>query len=561
MTNPILSSSRYVFLFFLLGIAYALGLFVPLMDNDAGHHANIALHIYQNNDFVNLIDRGGKDYLDKPHLLFWLSAISYYIFGVTAWAYKLPSVLFSIAAIWATYRLGKRLYDKDAGKLAALILASAQAFILACMDVRMDALLSSCIILATWQLAESVTEKKWYNILLSALFMALGFSTKGLVGIIMPGIAIFFYLLYKRDFKQLFHWKWIVAGLLTAVFMTPVVYCYYLQFDLHPEKTIRGMTNISGVEFILWKQNTERLEGKNFGAGQKDYFFYFHTMLWAFLPWCIITYYAIGTRLKELWKTKFSFIAGKEGLTIGTIVLIFILISTSRFQLPHYLNILFPFFSILTAVKLLQLHRRQRIKPQKIIFGIQLFIAFLSVVMITLLCAWCFPANNLLIIIAGILTGAFTVWSAFNKEIISTKIVTVAASASAFVNIMLNGSFYPDLLDYQGSSNLAAIANKEKIDTAKTYYYNIGATAFAFDFYTKHLTPVLSIAEIKNKMAEAPWVFTNGSGIDTLKQYDLPLSITYKSHEFHVTTLNTGFLDPRTRKHQLDTLYLVKIAP
>jgi hypothetical protein len=181
--------------------------------------------------------------------------------------------------------------------------------------------------------------------------------------------------------------------------------------------------------------------------------------------------------------------------------------------------------------------------------------------MITLLCAWCFPANNLLIIIAGILTGAFTVWSAFNKEIISTKIVTVAASASAFVNIMLNGSFYPDLLDYQGSSNLAAIANKEKVDTAKTYYYNIGATAFAFDFYTKHLTPVLSIAEIKNKIAEAPWVFTNGSGIDTLKQYDLPLSITYKSHEFHVTTLNTGFLDPRTRKHQLDTLYLVKIAP
>ena len=88
--------------------------------------------------------------------------------------------------------------------------------------------------------------------------------------------------------------------------MFPVVYCYYLQFDLHPEKTIRGMTNISGVEFILWKQNTERLEGTNFGAGQKDYFFYFHTMLWAFLPWCIITYYAIGSRLKELWKVKFK---------------------------------------------------------------------------------------------------------------------------------------------------------------------------------------------------------------------------------------------------------------
>jgi 4-amino-4-deoxy-L-arabinose transferase-like glycosyltransferase len=560
MISPILSSSRYLFLFSLLGIAYVLGLFVPLMDNDAAHHANIALHIYQQNDFVNLIDRG-KDYLDKPHLLFWLSAISYHLFGVTAWAYKLPSVLFSIAAIYATYQLGKRLYDKETGKLATLILGSAQAFILACMDVRMDALLSSCIILATWQLTEAVTEKKWYNIVLSALFMAMGFSTKGLVGIIMPGIAIFFYLLYKRDFKQLFHWKWILTGLLTALFMAPVIYCYYLQFDLHPEKTIRGMNRISGVEFILWKQNTERLEGKNFGGGQKDYFFYFHTMLWAFLPWCIITYYAMGSRLKELWKTKFSFISSKEGLTIGTIVLIFILISTSRFQLPHYLNILFPFFSILAAAKLVQLHSRQRIKPQKIIFGIQLFIAFLSIAMITLLCTWCFPAHNIFIILCGVFTAAFVVWSMLKKEIISAKIVTIAVAASAFVNILLNGSFYPDLLSYQGSSTLAAIANKENVDTSKTYYYNIGSTAFAFDFYTQHLTPVLSIDQIKDKITEAPWVFTNAKGIDTLKQHDLPLHTTYKSHEFHVTTLNTGFLDPRTRKHQLDTLYLVKIAP
>lgn len=559
MNESILSSGRYTFLFVLLGIAYVLGLFVPLMDNDSAHHANIALHMYQHNDFVNLIDRG-KDYLDKPHLLFWLSALSYYVFGVTAFAYKLPSVLFSIAAIWAAYKTGKRLYDKETGKLAALILASAQAFILACMDVRMDALLSANIILATWQLLEAVTAKKRYNFVLAALFMALGFSTKGLVGIIMPGLAIFLYLLYKRDFKQLFNLKWIIVGLLTAVFMFPVVYCFYLQYDLHPEKTIRGMTNISGIKFILWGQNIERLEGKNFDAPPIDYSFYFHTILWAFLPWCIIVYYAVGSRLKEIWVNKFKPVKNLETLTVGTIVLILILISTSQFQLPHYLNILFPFFSILSAAKLIQLHREQRIKPLKIIYGIQLFIAVISVAVITLLCLWSFPINNIFIGILALLILAFIISVIYKRGMIIAKIFTISVATSAFVNVLLNGSFYPQLLTCQGSSALAAIANNEKIDPQNIYYYNIPAFNFAFDFYTQNLKPVSSLEDVRNKAMDKPWVFTNANGLDTLKRSGLSIADIRQAKEFHVTGLTPAFLDPRTRSQQLDTLYLVKFS-
>ncbi|HEY1872181.1 MAG TPA: hypothetical protein VGG71_14060, partial [Chitinophagaceae bacterium] len=87
MNNQLISIRAYTLLFFLLGVAYVVGLFVPLMDNDSAHHADIALHMYLNRDYVNLLD-AGKDYLDKPHLLFWLCAFSYKIFGVTSFAYK-----------------------------------------------------------------------------------------------------------------------------------------------------------------------------------------------------------------------------------------------------------------------------------------------------------------------------------------------------------------------------------------------------------------------------------------------------------------------------------------
>ena len=51
---------------FLCLLVYAGSLLFPLMDKDAAHHANIALRMYEHNDYVSLVDRG-NDYLDKPH--------------------------------------------------------------------------------------------------------------------------------------------------------------------------------------------------------------------------------------------------------------------------------------------------------------------------------------------------------------------------------------------------------------------------------------------------------------------------------------------------------------
>jgi len=550
------TNGNYSFLFCIISIPYIIGLFVPLMDSDAAHHADIALHMYLNNDFVNLIDQG-KDYLDKPHMLFWLSAISYHMFGVSACAYKFPSFIFSVAAVWATYRSGKILYNAEVGRLAALILASAQAFILACMDVRMDALLTANIILAIWQLLESVTAKKWYNTVLAALFMAMAFSTKGLVGIVMPCIAIIFYLLYKRDFKQLFHPRWIFTAVCIAIFIMPVVYCYYLQYDLHPEKEIRGMTKISGVKFILCGQNIERLEGTHWGKSKVDYSFYFHTMLWAFLPWSLIAYYATGNRLTQLVRSKFSYETGREGLTIATVVLIFILISLSHFQLPQYLNILFPLFAILSAAKLVDLHRQHNVKAIKILLHIQTWIAILLSLFAIILCTWAFLVRNILVaMLAVVLLIALGRYIIKRRNTI-VSIVRITVLMSAFINVLLNGAFYPEIMRYQGGSNLAVKAKELSIPTAETYLYNVNC--FVFDFYTTALHPLLSLDDIKNKVEEKKYILTDGKGLDSLKSAGVPVTVAAQSDQFHVTTLSLKFVNPATRKDALSQFYLLKV--
>src|SRR5574339_410274 len=100
------------------------------------------------------------DYLDNPHFLFWTSALSYHLFGVTSFAYRLPSFLFTVLGTYSIFRLAKELYDKETGKLAALIAASSFCYILANSDVRMDALLTGAVAFATWQLVAYVHHRK-----------------------------------------------------------------------------------------------------------------------------------------------------------------------------------------------------------------------------------------------------------------------------------------------------------------------------------------------------------------------------------------------------------------
>src|SRR5215216_6883253 len=132
-------------------LIFAGSVFFPLMDRDAAHHANIALYMYEHKDWASLVDRG-RDYLDKPHFLFWTSLISFKIFGINTFAYRFPHILFALLSVYSVYKLTRHLSDKTTAKFAALILATAQAFILSIMDARMETPLTAAIILGLWQM-------------------------------------------------------------------------------------------------------------------------------------------------------------------------------------------------------------------------------------------------------------------------------------------------------------------------------------------------------------------------------------------------------------------------
>jgi len=517
------------------------------MDNDSAHHANIAMHMYLNRDYVNLID-AGQDYLDKPHLLFWLCTLSYKIFGVTSFAYRFPSFLFTILCVYSVYRLGKSLYNEETGKLGALIIASAFAFILANNDVRMDAILTACVAFATWQGVEFIQHKKIINALGLAAGLALGFDTKGHIAVFTPLVGLFFYIIYLRKWKIFLNWKWLVILLAFAALIIPVVYCFYLQYNLHPEKIVREKDHINGVKFILFGQTVERFKGDGFGSDAKnDYFFFFHSFLWAFVPWSILAYIAIIGRLRYFFKRK------DEWLTPATFITIAVVLTFSGFKLPHYINIIFPATAVMTASWILV----NSLKPRAI-FIIQGWVCSLILFLVALLNAWAFPVKNFLIILSIILLLAIVFYFLRDQQLsYLQKALCISVGSMVVTFFLLNTNFYPQLLKYQGGNELAKKI-KGNVDPANVYFWKENYSS-SFNFYTATERKQFDDS-IFLKGKKPIWLLFDKNDSADIRQSGYKIGLIYSVPDFGITKLNLKFINPATRRNELHEMKLGEIT-
>jgi len=549
LNSPILSNRTYISLFSLLGLVYITGLFVPLMDNDSGHHADIGLRMYLTGDYVTLYDHRG-DYIDKPHFLFWTSALSYHIFGVTSFAYRFPSFLFTILGTYSIFRLGKELYGHEIGKLASLIAASSFCYILANNDVRMDAILTAAIAFATWQLVAYVHRRKFIFLLGAALGMAIGFCTKGHVGLVTPVAGIFFYILYKKNWKLLFDWHWLIVIFIFAVLISPVVYSYYLQFNRHPEKISQGIKGVNGVKYILWSHSFDRIKGaERFGAvGKEDHFFFLHTFLWTFAPWCFVAFIALFIRLKNFFAAK------EEWLSTGVFVLLAALINFSNFKLPHYMPILAPATALIVAHFFVSRWNDERWK--KAFYIIQLSTSVLLLAAAVLVNVWAFPVKNTLVLIGLIFFLAVVFYFLLSKMYANIqKAITVSVATIALFFFLLNTNFYPQLLTYQGGKPLAEITRG--VANPKDVYFWKNTFSSTYSFYSASNRQVYD--DSLKQSGKNFWLIYERSQQLEIDSLDLDLGKIFSVPDYEITRLKKSFIDPATRKETLDSMIMAEV--
>lgn len=129
----------FVFVWFALLILVGYGLRDP-WPADEPRFASIARDMVSTGQWL-IPHAGGDLYQDKPPLHFWLIAIAQELTGSLRLAFLLPSMLASFGTLWLVQDLARRLHGVEAGRLAAVTLASSVLFVVTTRGAQIDATL------------------------------------------------------------------------------------------------------------------------------------------------------------------------------------------------------------------------------------------------------------------------------------------------------------------------------------------------------------------------------------------------------------------------------------
>ena len=539
----------------MLLIVYLIGFGIDVMDVDAAQYASMSREMLQTRNYLQLYDVG-KEYLDKPPFLMWISAASMNLFGINNFAYKLPSFLFSLLAIVSTYKLARQFYNERISVLSALILASCQGFILMNHDVRTDTILMSWVIFTLWQLAAFYKTNSFLNFIAACVGIAGGLMTKGPIALIVPVFAFGSHFLLQRNFRAFFKWQYLAGIVIIAILILPMCIGLYQQFDMQPGKTVNGKTGVSGLRFFFWTQSFGRITGESDWDNNSNIFFLLQNMLWAFLPWIFFFLIAFFIQVKNIVRQRFKISNQQEAITTGGFLLTYLSLGLSNYQLPHYIFVVFPLAAIVTArfvYNLTEENRYRKLYPA-LLYG-HLFLFGLMWLALAALLYLPFDTIPVFAPIIALLLLLVFIYLFITQRHRRTILVTLCLFTTIGLNLFLNASFYPSLLKYQMGNTAGRWIAKQKIKPENIGVYRFDAIR-SLHFYAKgNIYPQDSLQNIKS----GDWLITGSEGLAELKQHGLKYDIFFRGKDFHVSRLSLKFINPKRREQQLTPYVIIKI--
>jgi 4-amino-4-deoxy-L-arabinose transferase-like glycosyltransferase len=543
---------RFVITGCLVALTYLANLFVDIMEVDAAQYASISWEMFANGSWLEVYHRGA-DYLDKPPLLFWLSALSFKVFGVANWSYKLPALLVLLLGLYSTYRLARLWYSPTTARWSVWILATTQALFLMTNDVRTDGLLTGWAVFALWQFSAYLKEGQWKWLLGGAVGIGMAMLAKGPIGLVFPALALGGHLLLQRNWKAIFKWQWLVVLAVVAVLLAPMTYGLYQQFDLHPEKEVYGLKGPSGVRFFYWTQSFGRITGENYWKDDSGFFYFFHTIAWDFQPWLLLLVPALAAGLWRLMRKGFRLPAGEEAIALSGFLLTFLALSKSGYKLPHYIFPLFPLGAILAARWLEQLEV-SRPKALRTLTWVQLGLIQLFVVAALLNTAGGGPTTSVLVWSTVLGLTALAWWYAFQLKGAERLLVPTLVIIGMF-GITLSTRFYPNLLTYQPTNAVGRWAQEQGLsEGALAVYLEHG---HGIDFYGERIAPEIKALE---DLQGVEYLYTNVEGLAQLQSVkSLRWEIVKTYADYPVTELSIPFLLPQSRENEVRKTYLIAI--
>lgn len=320
----------------LLGVAWLVvwgfGLeYRALGEPDEGRYAEVAREMVATGDWITpRLD--GFNFFDKPPLHYWASATAYTLFGVNPWSARLWCALMGLLAMAMIGWAGVRIYGREAGGYAAAILGSSLLFALAAhintLDIGVTAFLAAgmaCFLVA--QFDPAARHMRTQLNLSMWVALALAVLSKGLIGVVLPGLILLIFMLWQRDWGVLRRISLLPGVLLVLVLCAPwfVVIC-----RLHPD--------FFGYFFI--KEHFTRFLTP-VDSRTEPFVFFLPVVMLGLFPWILLLPWS-----RVEWRTVYAG-SSVQRFLLAWAGVIFVFFSASHSKLPFYILPLFPALALL----------------------------------------------------------------------------------------------------------------------------------------------------------------------------------------------------------------------
>ena len=248
----------------------------PLALPDEGRYVGVALEMLRSGDWsVPTLD--GMPFFHKPPLFYWLSAASMEVFGVNAFAARVPSVIASALALTGLFSFLRRWCGTRQAWATAIVLATTPLAYAASQYANLDMLVAACIsgtiLLAAQAILSREAGAPYRNALAAAFAVAaLGVLAKGLIGAVLPTLVLIVWgLLTRRLGKILTMLLWPTGWLLFLAIVAPWFVAMQARFP-------------DFFHYFFVVQHFERFAAGGFNNVQ-PFWFYPAALLALTLPW------------------------------------------------------------------------------------------------------------------------------------------------------------------------------------------------------------------------------------------------------------------------------------
>ena len=309
----------------------------PLARPDEGRYAEIPREMALSGDFITPRLNGIK-YFEKPPLQYWATAIAYQTFGQNERTARFWTTFCGFLTLIFTGCMARSLAGPRTTQwLAPVILAGALYPALLghvnTLDSGVTAFLTGAIA-AYLHAQHSAHARKWMA--LAGISLGLAVLSKGLIGIVLPGIAIVLYTLTSLNFSA---WK------RAHLFTTSIA----LLLLAAPWFVLCSLRNPEFAHFFFIHEHFERFTSTVHQRVEPAWYF-LPILLVGWLPWTVLLPQALVTAWKSSGRSSTLFRPSRFLLIYAFGILAFF--SASGSKLPTYILPAFPPLASLIALHL-----------------------------------------------------------------------------------------------------------------------------------------------------------------------------------------------------------------